>query len=120
MPTTPRYARRPVQHLFDFQLPGRREGAEGRPRALTRSLCSGICPQAFLNAWSAACGSSEDAVLAAPAGKAYRIWPVQLFGPCRKKLKLLVRISSVPYRQEPVACVHCSLIRCRLRCRLSV
>ncbi|GJN15095.1 hypothetical protein PR202_gb01985 [Eleusine coracana subsp. coracana] len=51
--------------------------------------------QAFLNAWNAACGSNEQAVLAVPAGKAYRIWPVQLFGPCRKKLKLLIAGSIV-------------------------
>ncbi|KAK3138119.1 hypothetical protein QOZ80_5AG0364790 [Eleusine coracana subsp. coracana] len=51
--------------------------------------------QAFLNAWNAACGSNEQAVLAVPAGKAYQIWPVQLFGPCRKKLKLLIAGSIV-------------------------
>ena len=44
-----------------------------------------------MDAWAAACTSSEQAVLAVPVGKAYRIWPVQLFGPCKKKLKLLVR-----------------------------
>ncbi|KAF8692418.1 hypothetical protein HU200_039654 [Digitaria exilis] len=45
--------------------------------------------QAFVDAWNAACGSGEQAVLAVPVGKAYRIWPVQLFGPCKKKLKML-------------------------------
>lgn len=47
--------------------------------------------QAFLDAWAAACASAEQAVLAVPAGKFYRIWPVQLAGPCKEKLKLLVR-----------------------------
>ncbi|CAN6332230.1 unnamed protein product [Urochloa humidicola] len=51
--------------------------------------------QAFVDAWAAACGSSEDAVLAVPAGKAYRIWPVQLNGPCKRKLKLLIFGSIV-------------------------
>ncbi|KAM0867077.1 hypothetical protein ACQ4PT_042235 [Festuca glaucescens] len=46
--------------------------------------------QAFLDAWTAACGSQEQAVLAVPAAKAYRIWPLQLTGPCKKKLKLLI------------------------------
>ncbi|XP_066368125.1 probable polygalacturonase At1g80170 [Miscanthus floridulus] len=46
--------------------------------------------QALLDAWTAACTSSEEAVLAVPVGKAYRIWPVQLSGPCKKKLKLLI------------------------------
>ncbi|XP_047045248.1 probable polygalacturonase At1g80170 [Lolium rigidum] len=46
--------------------------------------------QAFLDAWTAACGSEEQAVLAVPAAKAYRIWPLQLTGPCKKKLKLLI------------------------------
>uniref|UniRef100_A0A0A9DJS6 Polygalacturonase n=1 Tax=Arundo donax TaxID=35708 RepID=A0A0A9DJS6_ARUDO len=46
--------------------------------------------QAFLDAWTAACTSAEPAVLAVPPGNAYRIWPVQLYGPCRKKLKLLI------------------------------
>ncbi|KAJ1263869.1 hypothetical protein BS78_09G220000 [Paspalum vaginatum] len=46
--------------------------------------------QAFLDAWTAACSSGEQAVLAVPAGKAYRIWPVQLSGPCKTKLKLLI------------------------------
>ena len=31
-----------------------------------------------------------------PVGKAYRIWPVQLSGPCKKKLKLLVRHVPCP------------------------
>ena len=44
-----------------------------------------------MQAWTAACGSEEQAVLAVPAAKAYRIWPLQLAGPCKKKLKLLVR-----------------------------
>ncbi|VAH21793.1 unnamed protein product [Triticum turgidum subsp. durum] len=51
--------------------------------------------QAFVDAWTAACGSEEQAVLAVPVAKAYQIWPVQLSGPCKKKLKLLVR-ASVP------------------------
>ncbi|KAL6610582.1 hypothetical protein ACP70R_040551 [Stipagrostis hirtigluma subsp. patula] len=51
--------------------------------------------QAFLNAWAAACASDEAAVLAVPPGKAYRIWPVQLSGPCRRKLKLLIAGSIV-------------------------
>ncbi|CAM0954184.1 unnamed protein product [Alopecurus aequalis] len=46
--------------------------------------------QAFLEAWTAACGSEESAVLAVPPAKAYRIWPLQLTGPCKKKLKLLI------------------------------
>ncbi|KAI5019712.1 hypothetical protein ZWY2020_044600 [Hordeum vulgare] len=46
--------------------------------------------QAFVDAWTAACGSEEEAVLAVPAAKAYQIWPVQLSGPCKKKLKLLI------------------------------
>ncbi|KAF6985933.1 hypothetical protein CFC21_003737 [Triticum aestivum] len=46
--------------------------------------------QAFVDAWTAACGSEEQAVLAVPVAKAYRIWPVQLSGPCKKKLKLLI------------------------------
>ncbi|KAF6997192.1 hypothetical protein CFC21_013444 [Triticum aestivum] len=46
--------------------------------------------QAFVDAWTAACGSEEQAVLAVPVAKAYRIWPVQLAGPCKKKLKLLI------------------------------
>uniref|UniRef100_A0ACD5T7W7 Uncharacterized protein n=1 Tax=Avena sativa TaxID=4498 RepID=A0ACD5T7W7_AVESA len=46
--------------------------------------------QAFVNAWATACGSEEQAVLAVPAAKAYRIWPVLLAGPCKKKLKLLI------------------------------
>ncbi|CAD6240366.1 unnamed protein product [Miscanthus lutarioriparius] len=45
--------------------------------------------QALLDAWTAACTSLEEAVLAVPVGKAYRIWPMQLSGPCKKKLKLL-------------------------------
>ncbi|OEL32770.1 putative polygalacturonase [Dichanthelium oligosanthes] len=51
--------------------------------------------QAFLDAWTAACASSEQAVLAVPVGKAYRIWPVQLSGPCKKKLKLLISGSII-------------------------
>ncbi|TKW26115.1 hypothetical protein SEVIR_3G165200v4 [Setaria viridis] len=51
--------------------------------------------QAFLDAWAAACDSSEQAVLAVPVGKAYRIWPVQLYGPCKRKLKLLISGSIV-------------------------
>ncbi|CAL5096057.1 unnamed protein product [Urochloa decumbens] len=51
--------------------------------------------QAFVDAWAAACGSREQAVLAVPAGKAYRIWPVQLTGPCKRKLKLLIFGSIV-------------------------
>lgn len=50
--------------------------------------------QAFVDAWTAACGSEEEAVVAVPAAKAYQIWPVQLSGPCKKKLKLLVRALS--------------------------
>ncbi|XP_044980776.1 probable polygalacturonase At1g80170 isoform X2 [Hordeum vulgare subsp. vulgare] len=46
--------------------------------------------QAFVDAWTAACGSEEEAVVAVPAAKAYQIWPVQLSGPCKKKLKLLI------------------------------
>ncbi|VAH21797.1 unnamed protein product [Triticum turgidum subsp. durum] len=46
--------------------------------------------QAFVDAWTAACGSEEQAVLAVPVAKAYQIWPVQLSGPCKKKLKLLI------------------------------
>ncbi|KAK1699546.1 hypothetical protein QYE76_016243 [Lolium multiflorum] len=46
--------------------------------------------QAFLDAWTAACGSEEQAVLAVPAAKVYQIWPLQLTGPCKKKLKLLI------------------------------
>ncbi|KAG8086257.1 hypothetical protein GUJ93_ZPchr0010g10508 [Zizania palustris] len=46
--------------------------------------------QAFLDAWNAACASTEQAVLAVPAGKTYQIWPLHLAGPCRKKLKLLI------------------------------
>ncbi|XP_040246376.1 probable polygalacturonase At1g80170 isoform X2 [Aegilops tauschii subsp. strangulata] len=46
--------------------------------------------QVFVDAWTAACGSEEQAVLAVPVAKAYRIWPVQLSGPCKKKLKLLI------------------------------
>ncbi|XP_015693248.1 probable polygalacturonase At1g80170 isoform X2 [Oryza brachyantha] len=46
--------------------------------------------QAFLDAWNAACASSEQAVLAVPAGKTYQIWPVQLAGPCKKRLKLMI------------------------------
>ncbi|VAH10018.1 unnamed protein product [Triticum turgidum subsp. durum] len=46
--------------------------------------------QAFVDAWTAACGSEEQAVLAVPVAKAYRIWPVQLSGSCKKKLKLLI------------------------------
>jgi hypothetical protein len=52
--------------------------------------------QAPLDAWTAACTSSEEAVLAVPAGKAYRIWSVQLSGPCKKQLKLLVRHVPCP------------------------
>ena len=52
--------------------------------------------QALLDAWTAACTSREEAVLAVPVGKAYRIWPVQLSGPCKKKLKLLVRHVPCP------------------------
>jgi galacturan 1,4-alpha-galacturonidase len=46
--------------------------------------------QAFLDAWNAACASTEPAVLAVPAGKTYQIWPVRLAGPCKKKLKLMI------------------------------
>ncbi|XP_020200910.1 probable polygalacturonase At1g80170 [Aegilops tauschii subsp. strangulata] len=46
--------------------------------------------QAFVDAWTAACGSEEQAVLAVPVAKAYRIWPVQLAGPCKMKLNLLI------------------------------
>ena len=46
--------------------------------------------QAFLDAWTAACTSKEQAVLAVPAGKTYQIWPVQLAGPCKKNLKLMI------------------------------
>nr|ACN29110.1 unknown [Zea mays] len=46
--------------------------------------------QALLDAWAAACSSTQEAVLAVPAGKVYQIWPVQLSGPCKKRLKLLI------------------------------
>ena len=70
--------------------------------------------QALLDAWTAACTSSEEAVLAVPAGKAYRIWPVQLSGPCKKKLKLLERHAPCPALSIPaprvVRCVFNSLL----------
>ncbi|KAL6610583.1 hypothetical protein ACP70R_040552 [Stipagrostis hirtigluma subsp. patula] len=69
----------------------------GEPRALLTlddfgAVGDGIAndTQAFLAAWTAACTSDEEAVLAVPPGKTYRIWPVKLTGPCRKKLKLLI------------------------------
>ncbi|XP_066316607.1 probable polygalacturonase At1g80170 [Miscanthus floridulus] len=52
--------------------------------------------QALLDAWTAACTSREEAVLAVPVGKAYWIWLVQLSGPCKKKLKLLLRRVPCP------------------------
>ncbi|KAM0867075.1 hypothetical protein ACQ4PT_042235 [Festuca glaucescens] len=65
-------------------------GAVGDGVANDTQVPDTVYPQAFLDAWTAACGSQEQAVLAVPAAKAYRIWPLQLTGPCKKKLKLLI------------------------------
>jgi hypothetical protein len=84
LPTTPRYVRARA-------LAARPSQTSRHDRIDCSSASGRISLQAFLDAWAAACGSSEQAVLAVPVGKAYRIWPVQLYGPCKRKLKLLVR-----------------------------
>lgn len=46
--------------------------------------------QAFVDAWSAACGTGDTTYLNVPAGKSYQIWPLTLSGPCRNDIKLLI------------------------------